>query len=60
MKLVIYGREEISKMETWVTDMFSSIKNQNLTRFTLPECPFGEGAFKKIFKIVPVRDNKKL
>ena len=60
MKLVIYGREEMETLKQWATSMFSKVPNKNLTKFKLPGIPFGQQAFKKIFKIVPIQDKKKL
>lgn len=60
MKLVVYGREDTEVMKQWVVDKFSQVANKNLTRYKLPECPFDERALGKIFKIVPIKDKKKL
>jgi insulysin len=33
MKLVVLGRESLDELETWVAELFSAVKDQNLTRY---------------------------
>lgn len=60
MKLVVYGKEDIATLEKWAIEKFSAIENKKLRGFKLEEQPFDHNAFGKLFKIVPVKDLKKL
>lgn len=60
MKLVLYSNEDIEVLKKWAIDMFSPIPNKNLTRFKLPGIPFNERAYNKLFKVVPIKDKKRL
>jgi secreted Zn-dependent insulinase-like peptidase len=40
--------------------MFSAVPNKKLKRFQLDCHPFDDKSFKKIFKVTPVKDLKKL
>ncbi|KAL1387083.1 a-pheromone processing metallopeptidase Ste23 [Phyllosticta capitalensis] len=43
MKLVVLGRESLDELESWVSQMFSEVKNKNLPRNRWDdEQPFGE------------------
>ena len=47
-------------MQKWAVEKFSAIPNYNYKRFTLSDQPYNDKAFKKIFKVVPIKDLKKL
>jgi secreted Zn-dependent insulinase-like peptidase len=42
MKLAIYSNQEISQLEKWVEEYFTSIENKNLELpdFSVPKLPF--------------------
>lgn len=60
MKLVIYGKEDVETLQKWAVEKFTPIPNQKLTRFQLGQQPYDSKVFKKMIKIVPVKDLKKL
>lgn len=61
MKLVIYGKESIEELKKMAIDKFSEIKNKKVVieQFKKPEI-FEKSFFAKEYKIVPVKDSRKL
>ena len=60
MKLVVYGSEKPETMAEWIKNMFSAIPNKKYSKYQMREHPYDDGAFNKMFKIVPVKDKKSI
>ena len=56
MKLVIYGQEDVETLEKWAIDIFSSVKNNNITTKEFIEMPYTEENLGDIWRIFPVED----
>lgn len=57
MKLVVYGKETLETLESWVTRMFSDAKNYDFKAQQITEFPFGKENLSQFFKIVPIEDS---
>lgn len=55
MKVVVYGKESLEKLEKWVVDKFSEVPNKNLSRTIFPSDPFGPSQVQKYLEVVPIR-----
>ena len=58
MKLVVYGKEELERLEQWATSMFSTIENKEVTlpSYSEPVMAYNEKNLSHIYRIVPVKN----
>ncbi|KAI0218007.1 Nardilysin [Lamellibrachia satsuma] len=58
MTLAVQARETLDTLQEWVTDIFSPIPNNKLTRppFNIMLEPFDTAAFYKLYKVIPVKN----
>ncbi|CCE61898.1 hypothetical protein TPHA_0B02260 [Tetrapisispora phaffii CBS 4417] len=60
MKLCILGRQDLDTLSNWATEFFKDVKNLNKALPQYNENILEEEHLKKIIKIIPVKDLKKL
>lgn len=56
MKLVIYGKEDISLLKSWTQELFSDITNTQREIPQFPGEPYGPAQLCKWTEIVPIKD----
>lgn len=57
MKLVVYGKEDIQQLQSWVESYFEDIPNKNYPDVVFPGDPFAPETLPKLLSIVPVRSS---
>ncbi|XP_041865501.1 insulin-degrading enzyme-like [Melanotaenia boesemani] len=60
MGLCVLGRESLDELTSMVVRLFSDVENKNVPIPEFPEHPFQESQLKQLYKVVPVKDIRKL
>ncbi|XP_024120451.1 insulin-degrading enzyme [Oryzias melastigma] len=60
MGLCVLGRESLDELTSMVVKLFGEVENKNVPVPEFPEHPFQEEQLKQIYKVVPVKDVRKL
>ena len=56
MKLVVYGVETLEVLEKWALEMFSDVKNKDISLSVIKDLPFDEENMGQFWKILPSKD----